>query len=213
MQCLIISATSMEITPFLRLQREIKNDWDLDILVTGAGLTATTYSLVRQVSIKRPNLMIQVGLAGSFLKTRPLTSVVAVKRETIADQGVIEDGELLSLFDLGLIKKSKFPYDRGWLNNPHQILLRASLPIVDAVSVNEISTSKQKIRLYREKYSAELESMEGAALHYTGLMEHIPFLQLRAVSNYVGERNKSKWEIVKAIENLNRELVRVLNEL
>jgi futalosine hydrolase len=35
--------------------------------------------------------------------------------------------------------------------------------------------------------------MEGAALHYTCLMEKIPFMQLRSISNYIAERDKSKW--------------------
>ena len=55
--------------------------------------------------------------------------------------------------------------------------------------------------------------MEGAALHYVGLMEKIPFIQLRAVSNYTGERNKKKWKMKEAIVNLNNELIRLLNKL
>ena len=52
--------------------------------------------------------------------------------------------------------------------------------------------------------------MEGAALHYVCLSEKIPFLQLRSVSNYVGERDKSKWALREAIMNLNIELQRLI---
>jgi futalosine hydrolase len=55
--------------------------------------------------------------------------------------------------------------------------------------------------------------MEGAALHYVALCEKIPFLQLRAVSNYVGERDKNKWALREAIANLNMELQRILIKL
>ncbi len=48
--------------------------------------------------------------------------------------------------------------------------------------------------------------MEGAALHYVCLQEQIPFVQIRSVSNYVGERDKTKWKMKEAIENLNTEL-------
>jgi futalosine hydrolase len=58
-----------------------------------------------------------------------------------------------------------------------------------------------------------VESMEGAALHYVCLSEKIPFLQLRGVSNYAGERNKSKWKLKEAIGNLNKELIRLLEDL
>jgi futalosine hydrolase len=54
--------------------------------------------------------------------------------------------------------------------------------------------------------------MEGAAFHYVCLQEEIPFIQLRSVSNYVGERNKSKWQIKKAVENLNKELLNLIGQ-
>jgi len=41
----------------------------------------------------------------------------------------------------------------------------------------------------------------------------IPFLQLRATSNYVGERNKTKWLLKESIEILNESLVQLINKL
>ena len=63
---------------------------NIDILITGIGLTATTYCLLKQLQLKRPDLVIQAGVAGCFDKKIPLGTVVAVKKETIADQSVIE---------------------------------------------------------------------------------------------------------------------------
>jgi futalosine hydrolase len=67
--------------------------------------------------------------------------------------------------------------------------------------------------LYSGRYKASLESMEGAALHYMGRDLHIPFIQIRAVSNYVGERNKAKWKMKEAIYNLNETLLQYLDAL
>ena len=55
--------------------------------------------------------------------------------------------------------------------------------------------------------------MEGAAFHYVCLQQKIPFIQLRAISNYVGERNKTKWKMKEAIINLNEKLIFLLTEL
>jgi futalosine hydrolase len=55
--------------------------------------------------------------------------------------------------------------------------------------------------------------MEGAALHYMGRDLNIPFIQIRAVSNYVGERNKAKWKMNEAIYNLNETLLQYLDAL
>ena len=51
---------------------------------------------------------------------------------------------------------------------------------------------------YENKFLPVIESMEGAALHYVCLMEKIPFLQIRSISNYIGERDKKKWNMKDA---------------
>ena len=55
--------------------------------------------------------------------------------------------------------------------------------------------------------------MEGAALHYVCLMEKIPFLQIRAVSNVIGERDKSRWKLKEAMKSLNESLVFLIQKL
>ena len=83
------------------------------------------------------------------------------------------------------------------------------MTIVNAVTVNEISTDEKRIEFYRNSLGADIESMEGAALHYVALSENIPFLQMRSLSNFVGERDKNKWVMDIAIANLNLELQRI----
>jgi futalosine hydrolase len=63
------------------------------------------------------------------------------------------------------------------------------------------------------KFDPQIETMEGAALHYICLQENVPFLQLRSISNYVGERNKEKWKLKEAIDNLNEALVKIVDKL
>jgi len=55
--------------------------------------------------------------------------------------------------------------------------------------------------------------MEGAALHYVCLMEKIPFVQIRGISNYIAERNKKNWNMKESISNLNNELIRLLKNI
>jgi futalosine hydrolase len=44
-------------------------------------------------------------------------------------------------------------------------------------------------------------------------MEKIPFLQIRSVSNYIGQRNKNKWNSKDAITNLNQEIINLTGKL
>ncbi len=217
MNTLLIAATIKEIAPFLTWLKTApagkKNNLP-DVLITGIGLTATTYHLTRQLQFKKYGLVIQAGVAGCFMKNIPLGNVVIVKQDAIADQGVIELQQLKSLFDLKLLPASQFPYTKTWLVNPAADLLKkTALRKVKGISVNEITTSKQKIVFYREKFNPVTESMEGAALHYTCLMEGIPFLQLRSMSNYVGERNKKKWDMQASILHLNNAIIDIVKDL
>jgi futalosine hydrolase len=216
MNCLVVAATVMEITPFLeqyRAKKAMPAGIEIDILVTGIGLTTTTYSLTRQLQIKRPDIIIQAGIGGCFDTAIPLGSVLAFKQEAIADLGVTEHGQLKTLFDLRLVAQNQYPFSKGWLVNKSEVLKKVKLKKVRGVSVNEITTSKQKVKLYRETFNPVMESMEGAALHYVCLMEKIPFLQIRAASNYIGERNKKRWNMKESIINLNNELTSLLYKL
>jgi len=208
---LVVAATAKEIDPFIDLTRS-GSFTNVDILISGIGLTASTYHLSKQVGIKKYQLVIQAGVAGSFDLNIDLGQVVAIKQDTIADQSVIELEKLKTLFDLNLVPQDQYPYKKGWLINPNKdVLKKTRLKIVNGISVNQISTSKQMIKFYRDTFDPVTESMEGAALHYVCLMENTPFLQVRSISNYIGERNKKKWNMMDSIINLNDSLIRIIN--
>ncbi|MGZ8554684.1 MAG: phosphorylase family protein [Chitinophagaceae bacterium] len=215
MICLLTAATVTEISPFLAYYRDSNNSLPVavDILITGIGLTAATYSITKQIQVRRPGIIIQAGIGGCFDKNIPLGSVLAIKQEAIGDQVVIEKGKMKSLFDLGLVPQNQFPFSKGWLINKSGVLKKTKLKKVKGITTNEITTSKQKITLYRDTFNPVVESLEGAALHYTCLREKIPFLQIRSVSNYIGERNKKNWDMKNSITNLNKELILLLESL
>lgn len=190
-----------------------KDSHTVHFLITGVGLMAATYALTKEVTVNRPDAVIQAGMAGTFVAEHPLGTVVAVRSECIGDAGVKEETGFLSLFDLKLLSPGAQPWQEGKLVNGGRLLHTSGLPVVDGITVNEISTSEERIGYYRDSQKAQIESMEGAALHYVALLENIPFLQIRSLSNFIGERDKSKWQLKEAIANLNRELQNILMKL
>lgn len=180
----------------------------------GVGLLANAVSLLKLVFEEKPDLVVQVGIAGCFDKSVELGKVFVVKEETLADQGVEEDGKWKDIFDLKLEKPGYPPFEKKRL--PNQFLEKYNLlrlPEANAVTVNEISTRNERIQQLSKKYEPTLESMEGAALHYVCREMNIPFLQIRAVSNYIGERDKEKWQMKEAIGNLNQAILKYVDEL
>ena len=111
------------------------------------------------------------------------------------------------MFELGLIKLNQAPFSKGWLINPHKELIKQTkLKDREGCIGKSYHDRQTNDQVLQKKFKPLVESMEGAALHYICLMEKIPFLQIRGISNYIGERNKKKWNMKDAINNLNNEL-------
>jgi futalosine hydrolase len=226
MDILLTAATSFEIQPtidFLRTDPPVPGTADLasyapashqvSTLITGVGGTATTWSLMRQIDRHRPDLVIQAGIAGCFTG-KPRGEVLVVEEEVLADLGVWEDHRFKTLFDLRLADEDTPPFSAGRLVNPYRRLLHlTALEPVRSATVNEITTDPDRIRWHQQNTAAVVEGMEGGALHYVCLQERIAFLQLRSVSNDIGVRDKTKWDISSAIRRLNEELIRLLQQL
>ncbi len=144
-----------------------------------------------------------MGSAGSFDIEIEKGSLVVVEREYFGDTGVEEQLVFKDVFDLQLEDENKYPFtQKALINKQIDFYNFLKLPIVSGITVNEVSTSKDRIELLRQKYNPTIETMEGAALHYVCLQTQTPFLQIRAISNYIGERDKTQWEIKKSIDAL-----------
>lgn len=180
----------------------------------GVGLLANSVALMRMAYEEKPDLVVQVGVAGCFDPSVPLGNIFAVKDDLPGDIGVEEDGKWKDIFDLKLEKPGYPPFEKKRLPNQHidQYNL-LQLPLATAVTVNEISTRQDRIQQLKKKYDPLLETMEGAALHYVCRELNIPFLQIRSVSNYVGERDKTKWQLQEAISNLNQTILKYVEQL
>jgi futalosine hydrolase len=207
MKILVVAATTFEIAPFIDA-----ND-NVDILITGVGLPFALYALQKKLSITNVDMVIQAGIAGAFTNEFNLGETVLVKQDTFGDIGFEESENFTSVFESSFFNKNEFPFTNGWLNNDDAYLKKSSLELVKAVSINKISDNELQKKQLIQSFDAEIETMEGAALHYVCLQENIPFLQVRSISNYVGERNKSNWKMQEAITNLNTELQHLINDL
>jgi futalosine hydrolase len=55
--------------------------------------------------------------------------------------------------------------------------------------------------------------MEGAAFLFACLSEKIPCAQIRSISNYIEKRDKSRWNVKLALDNLNKSLMEIIREI
>ena len=213
MKIIITSATNFELSV---AQQKIKSTKNIDVsfVVTGIGMLATAVNLSKIIYEQQPDFIIQAGIAGCFDLSIPLGKTVLVEEEFLGDIGVEENGIWKDVFDLGLIKPNIKPFKKkGLLNSNIHKYNQLDLPIVKAVTVNQISTDNNHIQQLIKKFNPIIETMEGAALHYVCNLYNIPYLQIRSISNYIGERDKTKWKMKLALDNLNKYLVKYIVHL
>ena len=203
MDILVIAATEMEIAPF---RQHFPN---ANILITGVGIPASLFSLTKQVFNHSYDCVLQCGVAGSFNDHLMLGSSVLVEKDRYGDLGVWENDHFYSVYDLKLADENAAPMQNGWLINHQIIEFNQDIDKVAAITVNALTDESQHIGLLRSKYHADIETMEGAVLHDLCMREQISFLQIRGISNRMGERDKTKWKLREAIESSNFQLMAI----
>ena len=214
MKILIVSATTEEILPFLKwLEEHSSEDHQIDTLVTGVGLVATTFHLTYVLTHNEFDLVIQAGIAGSFRKNIPIGQTVFVVSETFADLGSEDkNGAFLTAFEMGFIKLDEYPFTEGKILNP-DAEKAGFLQQVHAISSNTSHGNQASIDLIIKELDPDIESMEGAAFFYTCRMMNMPFLEIRSISNYIEPRNKANWNIPLAIDKLNETIIGIVEVL
>lgn len=214
MKILLIAATEAEIAPLTEYIEPFRTSANgqtyafgnvgISLLITGVGMVATAYNLTKQLAKNHYDIVLQAGVGGAFNNSIALADVVIVGKERFADFGAEDNGKYIDIFDLGLLHANETPFTDKWLEAPEVSLPKVlELKRVSGVTVNTVSGSTDTIQRIIEIYNPDVESMEGAAMHYVCLQEGISFVQIRAISNYVEPRDKSKWQMGKAIKNLN----------
>jgi futalosine hydrolase len=192
------------------------NNLSIQLAVTGVGVPSTLFHLQNLLHRSKVDIIINAGIGGSFDPELKPGDVVKVDRDRFGDLGVEEkDGRFTDVFELELINNNEAPFTDGWIEN--DIRGFDFLPGVDAITVNKVHGHKDSIEKIKNKYPGiSVESMEGAGAAYVASFFKKPFLQIRAISNYVEPRNRDAWEIELALKNLHSvllDLVIALSEL
>ena len=192
MNLLIVAATNFEIT-----SDKIKKN---PILITGIGMVDTAIRLTQELMKKKYDLVINMGVAGSFTDKLKNGDVVEILEDNFSEIGFENDIEFSSFSDCEL--KTRY------LNKSRTHLNKAK-----AITVNTVHGSDLSISKIVKRESPEIESMEGAAVFKVCTEMGISCIQIRSISNKVEKRNKNNWDLDLAIRNLNIEVEKVIKNL
>jgi futalosine hydrolase len=218
---LITSATIQELEPFLKWLKKNSvlcskeknyfcfevNKTNIHIKICGVGMVSTAYELGK-LSHEKFDYSINVGIAGAFDKSIKIGEVVVVKEEIFSELGAEDGKRFLKISDLNLGNEKIAP---SKLFVPKKIL--SHLKKVRGITVNTVHGDIHSIKKVVERFHPQIESMEGGAFYFACHHNKWKCLQIRAISNYVEKRDKTKWNIPLAIQELNKTLIDLIKYL
>ena len=220
MKILIVAATWMEVNLLVEDFEKVEEKSHLlktyrfeesviDILITGIGTTFTTFHLTNTLRDERYDLVLNVGIAGSLTRELKIGEVVNVVYDEFADLGVETPTEFLTVFESGYVEINEYPFENGVLKASYAVHCE-KMKKVRGITANKTHGRASSIETVYTKFSAHTESTEGAAVFYVCNWMGVDCCQVRAISNFVEPRDPSKWDIPLALENLRKEIRKVL---
>ncbi|MEP7170813.1 MAG: futalosine hydrolase [Bacteroidota bacterium] len=227
MKILFVAATRFELEPFLKhlkirhqsathFYSKVVGNNEFSILITGPGMVSTAYHLGIHLFENDYDLVINAGISGSFRKDISLGSVVNVNEECFADLGSEDDETFIPITDMNFEGPDDFPLRKKSFTNTSEInsIALLLLPKVRGITINTVHGNMLSIEKVVSNFNPDVESMEGAAVFYAcDYKNKTPFIEIRAISNYVEKRDKDKWKIKEAINNLSETLKSFIEEL
>jgi len=223
---LILSATEIEVAPLVEaLGKPFFTDEKLnsfrfgklriDLLISGIGMVAKAFWLGKYLSAKKYDFALNTGIVGSFVNEISIGEVVNVSVDQFSEIGALVPDGFLTASDLHFSDFDTFPFKSGLLINPTNFekFGLQNLRQVSGITSNTIHGEKASILEVAERFHPEIETMGGAAFMYGCLIEKIPCAQIRAISNFVEKRDKSRWNIPLAVKNLTTTTLEILDYL
>ncbi|MFJ8538825.1 futalosine hydrolase [Streptomyces sp. NPDC093591] len=176
----------------------------VDVIAAGVGpalAAASTATALTTAALEGApyGLVVSAGIAGGFAPHAPVGSLVVADEITVADLGAQTPDGFLPVTELGFGTVT---------HRPPEALVREVATATGArpgaiLTVSTVTGTAVRAAELRERHPTALaEAMEGFGVAEAAAAHRTPVLELRAVSNPVGPRDRAAWRIGDALAAL-----------
>ncbi len=184
--------------------RGLHSDPRVDVLVAGVGPAAAAAGTAKVLAAGGYDLVVSAGIGGGFPGRAEVGSLVVANEIVAADLGVETTEGFSSLDELGL-GSTRIQVDAGLVNRLTGAMLAAKLPVKigPVLTVSTVTgTAARAAEMTARVPGAAAEAMEGYGVAFAANDFGVPILEIRAVSNLVGPRDRSVWRLKEALDVL-----------
>jgi len=185
--------------------RGINGRKNIDVLLAGVGPITAAARTARILARKDYDLVVSAGIAGGFKGMAEIGSVVVANKIVSADLGAEGPEGFLNLDQLGFGSSTTIPCDVEQISKLSQSLKAAGLLVQTGpiVTVSTVTGSDTTAKEMADRVSgAVAEAMEGYGVAIAAKEYRLPVIELRAISNLVGPRDRSSWRMNDALAAL-----------
>ncbi|HEY0827586.1 MAG TPA: futalosine hydrolase [Bacilli bacterium] len=198
---LIITAVAAEKEAILR---GLHGNGRFEVLAGGVGPATAAASTAAALADGGYGLVVNAGIGGGFAGQADVGSLVVASEITAADLGAETPSGFLNVDELGF-GSSRIPVNSDLAARVVEAFKLAGLtvhmgPVLTVSTVT--GTAESAAELTKRVPGATAEAMEGYGAAIAAQLHGIPILEIRAISNLVGPRDRAAWRIEEALHAL-----------
>jgi futalosine hydrolase len=202
---------------------------DVLLITSGLGKVNAAQSSTCLIENYPVNCVINIGVGGAYPGAGLKIGDVAIAtKEIYGDEGVITSKGWDSLKKIGipLVQDRKKKYFNEFLLADSLLARSVRLAIRHLcppdrqaslvtrsgpfITVSAATGTRKRALELEKRFNAICENMEGAAIAQVCTIYKIPMIEIRGISNIVGERDKRTWDLGTASENCQDLVLKIL---
>lgn len=198
---LIVTAVAAEREAVLR---GLAGNDPYEVIAAGVGPAAAASCTARTLASGHYQLVISAGIGGGFPGQAPVGSLVVASEIIAADLGSETPEGFLSVDKLGF-GSAYIQTTPELAERLTSVLQEAGLPATcgPVLSVSTTTGTKETAEALAARVpGAAAEAMEGFGVAQAAQDYGLPVLEIRAISNAVGPRDRDAWKIPQALQAL-----------
>ena len=208
----------------------VLHDKEAVYIISGMGKTNAAHAATILLEKFSPKLLVLFGVGGAYPSTGlTIGDVVVAEKEVYGDEGVMVKNTFHGTEFIGipLLKKGRRKYFNEFRLDTMLVekALEATQRITHHapcatkgragtfVTVSTCTGTGKKALELEKRFCALCENMEGASVAHVCAMYGIPVIEIRGISNIVGDRDKDRWNVRLAAANCQEAVKELLKDI
>jgi len=195
----------VSIGPYRHARRCETAGSDVLIIAGGVGPAAAAAAASYAVATHDVSHIVSMGIAGAFASAHLSAGAVALASVIVAaDLGALTPERFLDLAAMGLDGGATVPSDPAMFADARAGLARTGLSVAvgPLLTLSTVTGTALRAAELMAQHGAVAEAMEGAGVAHVAALHNIPVLEVRTISNQVGNRDRESWDLLGALTSL-----------